>query len=104
MSIANTVTLPHPRSESWDWQLHAACRGHESSAFFHPDGERGHARELREYRAKLVCARCPVLERCRTHALEVGEPYGVWGGMSESERRSRRAAVNRSTRWGMLGR
>ncbi|PRI07123.1 WhiB family transcriptional regulator, partial [Mycobacterium tuberculosis variant bovis] len=23
---------------------------------------------------------------CRSHALEVGEPYGVWGGLSESER------------------
>jgi WhiB family redox-sensing transcriptional regulator len=27
-----------------------------------------------------------VIEQCRSHALEVGEPYGIWGGLSESER------------------
>jgi WhiB family transcriptional regulator, redox-sensing transcriptional regulator len=27
-----------------------------------------------------------VIEQCRSHALGVGEPYGVWGGLSESER------------------
>jgi WhiB family redox-sensing transcriptional regulator len=33
-----------------------------------------------------MCRRCPVIDECRSHALEVGEPYGVWGGLSESER------------------
>ncbi|KAA3425055.1 redox-responsive transcriptional regulator WhiB3, partial [Mycobacterium tuberculosis] len=51
-----------------------------------PDGERGRARTQREQRAKEMCRRCPVIEACRSHALEVGEPYGVWGGLSESER------------------
>ncbi len=54
--------------------------------FFHPDGERGRARMQREQRAKEMCRRCPVIEECRSHALDVGEPYGVWGGLSESER------------------
>jgi WhiB family transcriptional regulator, redox-sensing transcriptional regulator len=27
-----------------------------------------------------------VIEQCRSHALEVGEPYGIWGGLSETER------------------
>ena len=40
----------------------------------------------REQRAKEMCRRCPVIEQCRSHALEVREPYGVWGGLSESER------------------
>jgi len=31
---------------------------------------------------------CPVLEECREHALSTREPYGVWGGMSEEERRA----------------
>mgnify|MGYP002753500384 CR=1 FL=1 len=31
---------------------------------------------------------CPVLEECRDHALSTREPYGVWGGMSEEERRA----------------
>ena len=33
-----------------------------------------------------MCRQCPVIQECRSHALEVGEPYGVWGGLSESER------------------
>ena len=57
---------------------------------------------MREMRAKSICQACPVLEQCRTHALRVDEPYGIWGGMSESERveilrarprRARRAKV-----------
>jgi WhiB family redox-sensing transcriptional regulator len=58
----------------------------DSGFFFHPEGERGPARANREARAKEVCRRCPVLEQCRLHALTVHEPYGVWGGLSESER------------------
>ena len=44
--------------------------------------------------AKLVCNRCPVTAECLSWALESGQDAGVWGGMSEDERRSlkRRAA------------
>ena len=41
---------------------------------------------LRDEQAKQVCMTCPVLQQCRAHALKVREPYGVWGGFSESER------------------
>jgi transcription factor WhiB len=40
----------------------------------------------REERAKQVCRTCPVMQQCRRHALSVREPYGVWGGLSKSER------------------
>jgi WhiB family redox-sensing transcriptional regulator len=43
-------------------------------------------RQRREDAAKALCARCPVIEQCREHALRVQEPYGVWGGLSEAER------------------
>jgi WhiB family transcriptional regulator, redox-sensing transcriptional regulator len=33
-----------------------------------------------------MCRQCPVVAQCRAHALAVGEPYGIWGGLSESER------------------
>jgi len=66
--------------------MHGKCRGVDSSVFFHPDGERGRARAQRENRAKELCRTCPVLARCRDHALAVAEPYGIWGGMSETER------------------
>jgi WhiB family transcriptional regulator, redox-sensing transcriptional regulator len=58
----------------------------DSALFFHPAGERGPARASREVHAKRICSGCPVLSQCRAHALAVHEPYGVWGGLSESER------------------
>ena len=60
--------------------------GDDSALFFHPEGERGPARAGREAHAKQICSSCPVLVRCRAHALAVHEPYGVWGGLSEAER------------------
>lgn len=94
--------LPGPNTDFWDWQLHSACRGQASEVFYHPDGERGHARTQRENRAKAICYSCPVLTQCREHALRVAEPYGIWGGMSESERnallRSARGAGRAATK------
>ncbi len=84
--MADTRRLPVPVTEIWEWQVRGACRGMDSAFFFHPEGERGPARANREARAKQICRRCPVLEQCRRHALAVHEPYGVWGGLSESER------------------
>lgn len=84
--MADIRRLPTPVAEVWDWQLHGACRGENTSLFFHPDGERGPARARRQTAAKAVCAKCPVIDACLKHALSVREPYGVWGGMSEEER------------------
>ena len=84
--VAEVSRLPGPVAELWEWQLDGACRRENPDVFFHPEGERGPARANREARAKEVCRRCPVLEQCRRHALTVHEPYGVWGGLSESER------------------
>lgn len=84
--MADTRRLPVPVTAVWDWQLRGACRGMDSALFFHPAGERGPAREIRESHAKRICGSCPVLEQCRAYALAVHEPYGVWGGLSESER------------------
>lgn len=76
------------RVDSWQWQQHGACGGLDESHFFHPDNERGNQRERREAAAKRVCRGCPVVVQCREHALSVGEPYGVWGGLGEGERRA----------------
>lgn len=71
----------------WDWQQHARCRGMDSSVFFSPSGEQGAEKQAREKKARAVCGRCPVIEACAWTAMSGPEPYGVWGGMSESERR-----------------
>ncbi|MFV9456153.1 WhiB family transcriptional regulator [Rhodococcus sp. NM-2] len=65
----------------------AACRDAELAVFFSPDDERGHARDRRETQARQICRPCPVLAQCRDHALVVSETYGVWGGMTEGDRR-----------------
>jgi WhiB family redox-sensing transcriptional regulator len=69
-----------------DWQLDAACRETDGSWFFPPERERESARIKRIAKAKTVCRQCPVLADCRAYAVRVGEPFGVWGGLSEDER------------------
>jgi WhiB family transcriptional regulator, redox-sensing transcriptional regulator len=78
--------LPALRVGDWDWQVDAACRGIDTSTFYHPENERGPSRARREMRAKSVCARCPVIDDCLRWALTAREPYGVWGGLSVDER------------------
>jgi WhiB family redox-sensing transcriptional regulator len=56
--------------------------------FFHPEAERGLARADRVRKAKELCLSCPVIVQCRHHALNVMEPYGIWGGLDEGERRA----------------
>jgi WhiB family redox-sensing transcriptional regulator len=48
--------------------------------------------------AKRVCALCPVKRECGSYALAADELYGVWGGMSEMDRRSWRINNDRVTR------
>jgi len=78
----------------WSWRLHAACRGADASVLFGGDGERPGRREVRERRAKEICAVCPVVEPCRLYALTHGESFGVWGGLGERERREIRHAAD----------
>ena len=87
MSIfADRPVAPRPVADEWEWQFDGACRSMDPEMFFHPDGERGPRRRNRENAAKAVCATCPVIAACRTQALAVAEPYGIWGGLSEDDR------------------
>lgn len=85
--MATIKRLPLPLQETYEWQYDGLCNTVDPEEFFSPEAERGAPRLRREEAAKALCARCPVLDRCRTHALSVQEPYGVWGGLSESDRR-----------------
>lgn len=73
----------------------AACIGEDPELFF-PIGDTGPAL-LQIEEAKAVCRRCPLIESCLQGALDRNES-GVWGGLSEKERRSlkRRAARERA--------
>jgi len=85
--MADYSRLPGPVEDHWQWQSQGACRGLQTMMFFHPEYERGPTRMRREAEAKAVCQRCPVIEQCRQHALQVHEPYGIWGGLSAEERK-----------------
>jgi WhiB family redox-sensing transcriptional regulator len=72
-------------TDAIDWQESAACRLEDPELFFPKSGV-GRAEQIA--RAKAVCARCPVQVRCLDLALRSGRPaYGIFGGMTESERR-----------------
>jgi WhiB family transcriptional regulator, redox-sensing transcriptional regulator len=85
--MSDVSRLPGPMDHAWQWQRLGACRGMDSAVFFHPDGERNPSRARRTARAKEVCHRCPVMDLCREFALQTREPFGVWGGLAEAERR-----------------
>jgi WhiB family redox-sensing transcriptional regulator len=77
-----------------DWQHRAACRDEDPELFF-PVGNSGPA-ILKIEEAKTVCRRCPVMDTCRQWAMETGQDSGVWGGLSEDERRTMRRRANRA--------
>lgn len=66
------------------WRALAACRGLDTDLFY-PEG-RGRTLRERERIAKQICAECPVIRECRQAATEEHEHYGIWGGLTESER------------------
>ncbi|MFJ2060297.1 WhiB family transcriptional regulator [Streptomyces sp. NPDC087908] len=75
----------------------AACADVGDPELFFPVGETGPA--LLQEEAKAVCRRCPLMASCLQGALDRGEAAGVWGGLSEKERRSlKRRAARKQTR------
>lgn len=62
------------------WTLRAACRDTPTAMFYPERGE-----DIRA--AKRVCQTCPVTAECLEYAMANGERFGVWGGLSERERR-----------------
>jgi WhiB family transcriptional regulator, redox-sensing transcriptional regulator len=71
------------------WQLDAACRGHDRSIFYPPSSaERRDERDRREARAKAICAECRVREECLEYSLAQRDQHGIWGGLTELERRA----------------
>ena len=89
-SEAQNTERPHNATR--DWRHRATCRDEDPELFF-PIGNTGPAL-LQIEDAKAVCRRCDVVDQCLQWALESGQDAGVWGGMSEDERRAlkRRAA------------
>ncbi len=79
-----------------DWLSRGVCRDEDPDLFF-PIGNTGLAL-LQIEEAKAVCRRCPAMEQCLTWALETNQDAGVWGGLSEDERRAIRRGAGKSPR------
>ena len=77
-----------------NWRFEAAC-GEADPELFFPIGNSGPAL-LQVQDAKALCHTCPVLEQCRQWALDFGEEAGVWGALSEDERRAIRRPPGRN--------
>lgn len=65
------------------WQSDSLCAQTDPEAFFPEKG--GSTRD-----AKKICASCEVRSQCLEYALENDERFGIWGGLSERERRKLR--------------
>jgi WhiB family transcriptional regulator, redox-sensing transcriptional regulator len=71
------------------WQDRAACKGMDPTLFFGPEyAETVKEKRDREDAAKAVCNTCPVKQECLEYALDAREAYGIWGGMTELERKA----------------
>ncbi|GAB2858702.1 hypothetical protein GCM10022221_67760 [Actinocorallia aurea] len=77
------------------WEETPACKDQPFELFFPPDGVRGEALKLLVADAKQICNGCPLRIRCADYALNKPEKYGVWGGLDEDERTTKRRRVAR---------
>lgn len=69
-----------------DWRGQAACSDEDPELFF-PVGTTGPAVEQANV-AKRICARCEAREACLEYAISTNQDAGVWGGLTEDERRT----------------
>jgi WhiB family transcriptional regulator, redox-sensing transcriptional regulator len=83
----STVTTMPIGDRPMDWLGHAACRDSDPELFFPASDMSASAGRARVEAAKKVCRRCPVRGTCLSWAFDNGQEAGVWGGMTEEERR-----------------
>ncbi|MGI8696578.1 MAG: WhiB family transcriptional regulator [Mycobacteriales bacterium] len=76
------------------WAPLAACRGTDPDALFVQGAEQN--------RAKRVCMGCPVRSECLADALDNRTEFGIWGGMTERERRALLRRRPDVTSWSFL--
>ena len=78
-----------------DWRSRAACLRLDTGLFFPPDEHEWDEQQVED--AKAVCRTCAVQSVCLEFALTTRQKQGIWGGLTEDERRSlRRRRARRS--------
>jgi len=88
--VTSSLVARRAASLDADWREDAACRAEEPELFF-PSGATPVALATAEA-AKAICLVCSVRESCLTYALETKQEAGIWGGLTEDERRRVRRA------------
>ena len=76
-----------------EWVHRARCKDEDPELFF-PVGTTGPAADQIDA-AKAICRQCEVREQCLEWAMATGQDAGVWGGLSEEERRALRRTRRR---------
>jgi WhiB family redox-sensing transcriptional regulator len=93
MSTSTAATILADDSHP-GWRDDAACRDADPDLFFPEPGDRSARAKVKM--AKLICRGCPVSTTCLSWALASGQEHGIWGGLTEDERRTR---YRRSRLW-----
>jgi len=83
---AEPPNLLFEERELMNWRDHGACLDEDPELFF-AIGNTGPALRQME-QAKAVCRGCEVVDTCLRWAIESRQETGVWGGLSEDERRT----------------
>ena len=77
---------------NWD---DAACNGQETSVFFDHEDSRGQKRVVLLNAARSICSTCTIRSACLDFALQSGQQFGVWGGLTAAERSELIVVTNR---------
>lgn len=81
MNLVTAVSTVRPRDpEERDWVSNALCKDTDPDELF--------VRGAAQRKAAAICRHCPVLQECAADALDNQVEYGVWGGMTERQRRA----------------
>jgi WhiB family transcriptional regulator, redox-sensing transcriptional regulator len=83
----STVTAVPLGDGPVDWLDQAACRGSDPELFFPASHVSATAGRAQVEAAKKICRCCPVKGTCLSWAFDNGQEAGIWGGLTEEERR-----------------
>lgn len=97
--MSHRLVTPHaPTTDrGTDWRERGLCTIHPDPDLWFPSGDSPRYAEQIE-QAKRICRACPVIWQCAAWAAEQREPHGVWGGLSERDRRRMASRRHRLTR------
>ncbi|MDQ3877780.1 MAG: WhiB family transcriptional regulator [Actinomycetota bacterium] len=81
LEVEQAAVAPAPVDQ--DWRAMGLCAGGDPDLWFSVGA-------FEHKQAKMICRRCPVKRQCLTYAMEAPVDHGIWGGMTERERRRHR--------------